>query len=302
MFTTLSRVIKYGWKGFRRNGWLSTAAIAIVFLVLIGFGGLLLFNRLANLVLLEIQDKIDISVYFKIDAPEDEILKIQRSLEGLGEVKNVEYVSRDQALEIFKAQHSDDETISKALEQLEDNPLAASLNIKARELGDYRSIDAFLQKDSFSAIVSKVSYADNQTIITRMEKIKSTVEWGGWALVAVITLITGLIIFNTIRLAIYSSREELGIMRLVGGSNFFIRGPYVFEGILYGLIGGILSVGVITLATYYISPYLKYFLIGISGWSYYASHFWGFAFSIILFGIVLGVVSSYFAVKRYLKI
>ena len=108
MLTTLSRVIKYGLVGFWRNGWLSTATIAIVFLVLVGFGGLLMFNSLANIVLTDIQDKIDISVYFKLDAPEDQILQAQRALESLTEVKLAQYVSRDEALQIFKEQHKDD--------------------------------------------------------------------------------------------------------------------------------------------------------------------------------------------------
>ena len=111
MLTTLSRVIKYGLVGFWRNGWLSTATIAIVFLVLVGFGGLLMFNSLANIVLTDIQDKIDISVYFKLDAPEDQILQAQRALESLTEVKLAQYVSRDEALQIFKEQHKDDPTV-----------------------------------------------------------------------------------------------------------------------------------------------------------------------------------------------
>jgi cell division transport system permease protein len=302
MLTTLSRVIKYGLVGFWRNGWLSTATIAIVFLVLAGFGGLLMFNSLANIVLSDIQDKIDISVYFKLDAPEDQMLQLQRSLESLPEVKKVEYISRDQALEKFKEQHKDDETVSQALEAINVNPLAASLNIKARELKDYATIAGYVDKDMFKSITDKVSYAQNIGVIDRLKKIKGTVEQGGLLLILFISLIAALIIFNTIRLAIYSNREELAVMRLVGASNFFIRGPYMVEGIIYGVAGSIMSVIVVTIGVFYAAPYARIFVPDINGWTYYLSNFFLFMSAQILFGVGLGVLSSYIAVRKYLKI
>ncbi len=302
MLTTLSRVIKYGLVGFWRNGWLSTATIAIVFLVLVGFGGLLMFNSLANIVLIDIQDKIDISVYFKLDAPEDRMLDLQRSLESLPEVKKVEYISRDQALQTFKEQHKDDSTVTQALDAIDSNPLAASLNIKARDLKDYATIAGYLDKDTYKEITDKVSYTQNVGVIDRLKKIKGTVEQGGLLLIVFISLIAALIIFNTIRLAIYSNREELAVMRLVGASNFFIRGPYMVEGIIYGVTGSIMSVIVVTLGVFYAAPYAKIFVPDINGWAYYLSNFFMFASAQILFGVGLGVVSSYIAVRKYLRI
>lgn len=302
MLTTLSRVIKYGLVGFWRNGWLSTATIAIVFLVLVGFGGLIMFNSLANIVLTDIQDKIDISVYFKTEAPEDRMLEVQRSLESLPEVKSVEYISRDKALETFREQHKDDETVSQALEAIDVNPLAASLNIKARELKDYEAIAGYLEKDTFKEITDKISYTQNVGVIDRLKRIKGTVEQGGLLLIAFISLIAALIIFNTIRLAIYSNREELAVMRLVGASNFFIRGPYMVEGIIYGLAGSIMSVIVVTIGVFYASPYAKIFVPDVNGWTYYLDNLFGFIAMQIVFGVGLGVVSSYIAVRKYLKI
>ncbi|HBT75175.1 TPA: hypothetical protein DEB29_04195 [Candidatus Wolfebacteria bacterium] len=302
MLTTLSRVIKYGLVGFWRNGWLSTATIAIVFLVLVGFGGLIMFNSLANIVLTDIQDKIDISVYFKTEAPEDRMLEVQRSLESLPEVKSVEYISRDKALETFREQHKDDETVSQALEAIDVNPLAASLNIKARELKDYEAIAGYLEKDTFREITDKVSYTQNVGVIDRLKKIKSTVEQGGLLLIVFISLIAALIIFNTIRLAIYSNREELSVMRLVGASNFFIRGPYMVQGVVYGLIGSIMSAVVVTLGVLYSSPYVKIFVPDVNGWAYYLSNLMAIVAMQVIFGVGLGVVSSYIAVRKYLRI
>lgn len=302
MFTNLSRIIKYGLAGFWRNGWLSTATIAVVFLVLVGFGGLLIFNSVTNIFISDIQDKIDISVYFKSDAPEDQILNIQKALQSLAEVKSVDYISRDQALEIFKTQHQADQNVSQALDELNANPLSASLNIKANELKDYSVIDSYLAGDAFKEYISKVSYTQNVNVIDRLQRVKSIAQQGGFILIVIISLLAALIIFNTIRLAIYSSREELGIMRLVGGSNFFIRGPYMIEGMLYGLISGILSVLAITIFVYYTAPYLRIFVPDVNGWSYYTSHLASFFIYQLIFGIGLGVISSYIAVRKYLKI
>ncbi|OGM93793.1 hypothetical protein A2524_02640 [Candidatus Wolfebacteria bacterium RIFOXYD12_FULL_48_21] len=281
---------------------MSTATIAIVFLVLVGFGGLLMFNSLANIVLADIQDKIDISIYFKVDAPEDRILEVQRALESLPEVKEVEYVSRDVALETFREQHKDDPTVSQALEALDENPLAAAINIKARELKDYEAIAGYLDKESYKDITDKISYAQNIGVIDRLKSIKSTVEQGGLLLIIFISLVAALIIFNTIRLAIYSNREELAVMRLVGASNFFIRGPYMIEGIIYGVVGSVMSVAMVTIGVFYAAPYVKIFVPDINGWAYYLSNFFMFMSAQIFFGVGLGVISSYIAVRKYLKI
>jgi len=302
VFTNLSRIIKYGLIGFWRNGWLSMATVAIVFLVLVGFGGLLIFNSITNIFITDIQDKIDISVYFKSNAPEDEVLRIQKALESLSEVKSVEYISREQALETFKSQHSADENVSQALDELNVNPLSASINIKANELKDYSVIDSYLKGDAFKTFINKISYTQNVTVIDRLQRIKGIIEQGGFVMILFISFIAALIIFNTIRLAIYSSREELAIMRLVGASNFFIRGPYLVEGIMYGLLGSVLSVLITTIIIYYAAPYLRIFVPDISGWGYYTSHFYKFFFYQFFFGIGLGVAFSYIAVRKYLKI
>lgn len=301
MFTTLSRIIKYGLNGFWRNGWLSTAATAILFLVLVGFGGLLIFNSLTNIIISDIQDKIDISAYFRIDAPEDSILQIQRALEGMPEVKKVDYISREDALEIFKQKNENNEIVSQALNELDINPLSASLDIKARELSDYATVASFLEKDDYNGLIENVSYAQNQTVIERLKKIKNIVEQGGLLLIIFISLVTGLIIFNTIRLTIYSNRDELRIMRLVGASNFFIRGPYLLEGLLYGMIGSILSLGIITLLIYYSGPYTAS-LASVNAWGYYTSNLFKFFTLQLLFGVGLGILSSYVAVRKYLRI
>lgn len=275
MLTTLFRIIKYGFLGFWRNGWLSTATLSIIVLALMVLEGLMIFNILTKTALEAVQDKIDISIYFKIDTSEDNILKIKKSLESLAEVKNVEYISRDQALEIFRQRHANEPTIAQSIEELKDNPLLASLNIKAHDPKQYSIIADYLDKADFKDSFEKVTYAQNAVVIERLGKIIDTAEKGGFILIIFLALIAVLVTFNTIRLAIYSSRDEIGIMRLVGASNSFIRGPYVVEGIIYGLLAGVLSMIVAAPIVYFVSPYIKVFISEMDLWPYFTSHLWG---------------------------
>lgn len=302
MFTALLRVIKYGLLGFVRSGWLSTATIVIMVVALMIFEGMMVFNILTQSALETLQNKIDISAYFKSDISEDEILRVKSSIEGLAEVKQVNYISRDRALEIFKTRQQNEETISKALEELKENPLLASLDIKAHNPKDYAVINAYLNNESLKNLINKVSYAQNSLVIEKLIKIIDTAKKAGLLLATLFSFTAGLIIFNTIRLAIYSYREEIEIMRLVGASNSFIRGPYVVEGILYGLVASILSFAIIVPIVYYASPYLIYFMPDVNIWSYFVSHSIGLFFYQWLFGIGLGVISSIIAIRKYLRV
>jgi len=301
MLTTLVRIIKYGKQNFTRNAWLSMATIAIMALALLVFASLLIFNVMTRTIITSIEDKIDVSVYFKNTTGEDDILRIKSTLQGLPEVKNVDYVSKDEALAIFKDKHKNDPTIAQAIEQLNENPLLASLNIKARNPNEYPVIAGYLNNDSIKPFIEKVSYAQNAGVIDRLNRILSTAQKGGWGLTAFISLIAILITFNTIRLAIYSNRESINIMRLVGGSNFFIRGPFLIEGILYGIISAIVSLLLLAPIIYFISPYTNAIVPELYLWSYFVSNLVVLFVYQVLFGVGLGIVSSFIAIGKYLK-
>ena len=301
MLTTLSRIIKYGVQNFTRNAWLSTATVLVMVLSLIAFAGLNLFNVTTKTIITSVQDKIDISVFFKGSTAEDDVLRIKSTLESLPEVKAVEYVSKDKALEVFKEKHQGDTTISQAIEQLNQNPLLASLNIKARNTSEYGVIDQYLKNDSIGPFVERVTYSQNQTVIDRLNRILKTAETGGLALTIFMSLIAVLITFNTIRLAIYSNRESISIMRLVGGSNFFTRGPFLVEGILYGALSAVISIFLVMPVVYFLSPYGTVLVPELNIWDYFTSHIFGIFFYQLLFGVLLGLVSSFFAIQKYLK-
>jgi cell division transport system permease protein len=301
MFTIISRIFHFGFKNFWRNGWLSTATIAIMTLASIGFLGLIIFGVITHAAASAIQDKIDISVYFNTNTSEDEILNIQQSLEGLSQVASVDYISQDQALATFQQNHANDPTVSQAINELDSNPLEASLNVKAKDPSQYGAINDYLSSSDLAPYIDTISYAQNQDVINRLAAIVRDVSIGGWILTIFLALVAGLVMFNTIRLAIYSNREEIGVMRVVGASNSLVRGPFVVEGMIWGLIAALVSLIVFAPILYFVSPYLNEFIPGLDIFRYFYTHIVQLFFYELLFGVVVGGLSSFWAVRRYLK-
>lgn len=301
MFTILSRIFHFGLKNFRRNGWLTTATIAIMVLALIVFLGVILFGVTTSRAAASIQDKIDISVFFNTNASEDQILNIQQSLEALPAVASVNYISRDQALANFKQVHANDQTVSQALAELNGNPLEASLEIKAKNPSQYQQIADYLAAPAIAQYVDTQSYTNNQDIINRLAKIVRYVEGGGLGVVLVLALVAGLVVFNTIQLAIYSNREEIGVMRVVGASNALVRGPFVIEGMLCGAIAAVITLVIVAPILYFLAPYLNVFIPGLELFKYFYTHIAALLLYELLFGVVIGGLSSFVAVKKYLR-
>lgn len=301
MVTTLLRIIKYGFQGFLRNVLLSAATILVIVLALLVFESLLMFNELSGRAVASLEDKIDISVYFKTTAKEDSIFELEKALEGLEEVKDVEYISREKALEEFKKQHGGDATISQALEELGENPLLASLNVKARNLEDYAAIAGYLEGDSFRDLIQKVTYSQSQRAIERLDRIARTFERIGFIVSLFVALVAALVTFNTIQLAIYSNREEITVMRLVGASNVFINGPYIVEGIIYGVLASVVAIAVAIPIVASLDRYVNVFIPDMNFQAYFYGNIFSTFGSLLLFGVLLGVLSSVIAVRRYLK-
>lgn len=302
MITTLYRIIKYGFQSFMRNGWQSIPTLSVMTLALFVFLNLMVFNVLTSNALLMLRDKIDISVYFQTSAPEDDILKLKRSLESLAEVKNVQYVSKADALANFQERHKDDATISQALNVLGENPLSASLNIKAGDPKDYPVIAAYLNADNLKEIVDQVTYNQNQVVINRLASMVDTAQKTGIALTFILAVIAVLVTLNTIILTIYSSRDEIGVMRLVGAGNKFIRGPYIVQGILYGVLAALISIVVLAPLIYLAAPYVRILMPEINIQSYFYNNLLSLLGYQLLFGTTLGTLSSVIAVSRYLKL
>ncbi len=302
MIVTLTRIIKYGWQTFIRNGWLSVSTIGIMILAAIVFEGLVLFNVIGKTTISSLQEKIDISIYFKSNASEDYILNIKKSLENLSEVKNVEYVSAESALTGFKNRHVDDSALSQAIEELDKNPLLASLNVKAKDPREYKSIASYLEAKTLKDQIEKITYAQNQVVIERLIGLIDTLRNGGIALTVFLSILAVVVTFNTIRLAIFSASEQIGIMRLVGASNAFIRGPFIVEGIIYGFVATIISFVIMIPMINFLAPFVNKFIPEVDLLLYFSTNYISLFLYQILFCMGLGIISSFVAVRKYLHL
>jgi cell division transport system permease protein len=252
-----------------------------------------------------VEDKVDVNVYFVTSASEDSIQSLATEVKNLPEVSYVGYTSRDTALAEFRERHQDDQLTLQALDELDENPFGAALSIKAKEPSQYEGIAQYLndrQTDSSGApFIDSVNYAQNKTVIDQLQKLTTYVERFGFAIIILFSLASILITFNTLRLAIYTSREEISVMRLVGASNTYIRGPFIVEGTLYGLISGAIALVLFFPVTYALKD-ATLAAFGTDIFALYISQFVAFFFTLLLVGAILGAVSSFLAVRKYLSV
>lgn len=306
MFTGIKRVVRSGFVGFWRNAFVSLAAIFVMTVTLTVVGGIMLVNELLGVSLAQIKDKVDINVYMVTTASEESVFALKTSLESLPDVREVAYTSREEAYAQFRERHKNDELTIQALNEIGDNPLGASLSIRAKETSQYESIAAFLDEQRAlerpgAPLIDRVNFNQNKSAIDKLTSIIDAVERSSYIAMIVLVASSVLIAFNTIRLAIYTTREEIGIMRLVGASNMFIRGPFMLQGIMYGLISGVLTLLIIYPVVLWLGPATESFF-SFNIFTYFVTNF-GHLFAVLVgSGIVLGTLSSALAVARYLRI
>lgn len=289
-----------------RNSFVSLSSVFVMVVTLSVIGSVIFGSAILNTTLDELKNKVDLNVYFVNKAQESDVLALKKTLEGLPEVEKTTYVSAADALANFKDKHQNDQFTLQALEELSDNPLGASLNVKTKEPSQYAGIAEFLKvknvvgKDG-TPIIDKVNYFQNKTAIDKLTQIIQSAEKLGLVVTLLFIAISILITFNTIRLVIYISRDEISVMRLVGAGALYVRGPFVIAGVLYGAAAGILTLALFYPVTFWLGRYTANFFIGINIFSYYVSNFGQLFLVIIGSGIVIGAVSSYLAVHKYLK-
>ncbi|MEI6400064.1 MAG: permease-like cell division protein FtsX [bacterium] len=298
------RIIRGGILNFRRNGTVSLASVLVMTITLSVIAFIVLFQALLQSSLADLKNRVDISVYMTTDTPEEKVLSLKQSLEQLPEVGSVEYVSRDKALEDFRIRHANDYVTLQALSELNGNPLGAILNVRAKDSGQYESIARFLESENdamaqYTGSVERINYSQNKDIIDRLNVIIDGGKKLGFAVTLILALVSVLITYNTIRLAIYTSREEIGVMRLVGAENKYIRGPFIVEGLLSGVIGTFITILAFIPLTIWAGSNLSDFL-GVNLFSYYISNIFQIFFIILIAGAIISAISSVWAVRKYL--
>lgn len=301
MLTAAKRIITSGVQIFRRNLGLFTAAIAVMAMMIFIFAGLFTFRFLADRAVTEIQNRIAMSIYFDATVDESGILRARDLLTQLPEVAGVEYVSREAALEKFRTRHSSNSALVQAIEEIGSNPLQASLNIRAKDSRQYAAIATFIDKAPFRNQIAKVNYIENQLVIERLNRMIAGIRGGGLAVALALALIAALVTFNTMRIAIYSFREEISIMKLVGASHSFVRLPLMVSGILAGLAAGLASSAVVFVMLKASAPKIEALVPGIGVNAYLAKNAFVLLGIQLLLGVGLGMVSSIFAANKYLE-
>lgn len=292
---------------FWRNSTVSLASVFMMTVTLLVIGFVLFASAILNTSLESLKSMVDISVTFVPSAAETDIQAIQHSLERLPEVSLVTYTSRQQALDAFVERHKDDQSILTALNELDENPLGATLNIKAKDPSQYEGIAQFLQgPDALSpsgvTIIDKVNYYQNKVAIDKLTAIIKSADKLGFAIAVAFIALSILVAFNTIRLTIYIVREEISVMRLVGASTMYIQGPFITLGVIYGLFATILTLLLFLPITYWIGQTTQGFLSGTNLFNYYLGNF-GEIFIILLgSGILVGAISSLLAIRKYLRV
>lgn len=298
----LARILNNSWKNFSRNIWLSVATLFMMFAALATIGGLILFNASLDTFVAGLKDKVDVSVYFNDTAEESDIISVKSVLERREDIKIVRYISKNEALDIFTERHSDNEILLESLGELDDNPLQASLNIRVNNPEQFEGVAVFLENSSAASIIDTINFRENQKVIESITSIAASVNRAGVLFTIILAALVIFVTLNTIRLAIYTARDELHIMKLVGASNWFARAPFIVTGAMYGLASGLVVVLFTFLGTWLLHSQISLIFADIDFYGYFIQNFWSFSATIIFSGITMGAVSSYFAVRRYLKV
>ena len=303
----LKRVFVGGYKNFARGGAVSAATVLVMTVTLAIIGSLIFLSALLTFTLNVIKDKVDISVYFVTSASESSILAVKDQLEKLPQVASVTYTSADDALTAFRGRHASDQLTLQALDELGGNPLDASLSVRAKDPSQYESIVNFLDASPMlssagTSIVDRINYEQNKDVISRLSLAIDATRTIGFAVVIIFALASILIAFATIRLAIYTAKDEIAVMKLVGASNAYVQGPFIVEGIITGVISAVIVLLLLWPATWYAGTKTAQWFGGFNLGQYYASHFLLVFAILMLAGILLGAVASVFAIRKYLKV
>jgi cell division transport system permease protein len=299
---SLKRAIKSGWKSFRRQGGLSFATIFILILTISLVTSLFFFQKTSEYLVESLKEKVDMYVYFQEELTNDRILEIREELSKMPEVKEIVYISKEEALDRFTERHQGDEDIMESLEELGRNPLLASLNIKAWDATQYAAISSFLTNASFNDLIYKVDYQQKKSAIDKIFSITDSINTAGVVASIVFAIVAVLVAFNTVRLAIYNRREEIETMRLVGASNWFIRGPFLVQGMIGGILAVLTTLIIFGTGLYFLAPQLEVLIPGYNIFNYFLNNLWLVVMFQLSAGLGLGALSSWIAVMKYLKV
>jgi cell division transport system permease protein len=297
------RIIKFSLQDIGRNIWLSFVTVTILILALFSVNLLITVNVVTGAAVDSIKEKVDVNLYLKTDAGENEITALKAEVSNLPQVKAVDYISKAAALDSFRVKHENNPEIIDALRELGKNPLSPVLIIKAKSIDDYDSLLTALNKIDSDIIESK-NFDNHKSILEKINSISHKINQVGIFVSLIFILVTILVVFNAIRVAIYTHRKEIGIMKLVGASNSFVKAPFLISGIIYAALGTVIIIAVYYPFLTILQPYLETFFIDydINMISYFNSHFISIFGLEFLAAAFINALASFTAIGRYSKV
>lgn len=299
----LFRIVKAGTNNLRRNAWLAGASTLIMVVTLVILSVLSLLFIITKYSVDTIQERVDISAYFKTGTTESKIFEIKDDLAKDSRIKEINYISAEQALDSFKQKNSGEQMIIESINELNENPLPATLQVKAKDLSDYPAVADMIKADRYSSVIESVNFEDNRIIIERLNKLLTFIITFGIILTAVFFAIAILVIFNTIALTIYNRREEVEIMRLVGATNWYIRGPFITEALIYSVLATAVTSALLLPVYFSLLPSISSYLTpGTTVFNGNILTFAGIVVLLLAIAVILSTISSLLAIRRYLKI
>ncbi len=311
MWIKVQRVVKSGFYSFWRNGFISLSSVLVMVVTLLVIGGTIFSGVILKSTFDQIKDQVDMNVSMVRTASESDVLAFKKTVEQLPEVVSpVVYTSREDVLANFKKKHGNDELTLQAIDEVGDNPFGASLTVKAKDPSQYEGIVNFFglsgtdctSFESKFPVIDKINYCDNKEAISHLSNIIKSADRLGFVMTIFLILISILITFNTLRLVIYMSRDEISVMRLVGASVNYIRGPFFVAGAIYGFISAIITLILFYPITIWLGSTTEQFFSGLNIFHYYAANFGQIFLIIVGSGVAIGAISSFLAVRKYLKV
>ncbi len=301
----LWRVMHAGGRNFMRNAWLSTAATAVMTITL----SIIIISFISNSALTStikgFTDKIDISIYLNDSTTPAQKEAFQKALETDANVESVHYTSKADAIAQYSAQHATDQKLLQAL-QIANNALPASFQVKAKDPKHLDSVIAVTTRPEFKPLLDPTAppnyTGQNKNTIDRIVRVSNFFRSTGLIASIIFVVISTLIIFNTIRMAIFTRKEEIEIMKLVGATKWFIRGPFLFEAALYGIVAAIIAATLSYALLLGAGPKLSSFIDVTSTIAFFRSYPALVVIGELVIGIFIGAFSSLLAMSRYLKL
>ncbi|MFA5386853.1 MAG: permease-like cell division protein FtsX [Candidatus Paceibacterota bacterium] len=297
---TFKKILRSGWNNFQRQGILTFATLFIIFIAVFLASSLYLFGGAIYFLNDRLQERIDISVFFKENTAREDIAGIEEQLKAVPEVKKVEYISADEAYQKFVEEHKDDQYY-EALQAIEMNPFLASVHVQAKDPSQYGEISSFLKKDEFQSVIQNVNDYKRGTVIQKLTDLTKNIRTIGFALIGFLSLIAVFVTFNTIKLTIFSQKAEIEIMRLVGAKKSFIQGPYFIQGLLCGLSASLFAFVLFGAFAFILQDKLSGIFLGFNMFDFYRTNLWQLLALQFGTGLLLGTISSVLAVQAYLK-